>query len=290
MMKGNGQLVKKAKETREQEHRLKPSLRLKTRSEIVNFIHDKGIVSALGGNELPSLISAVMGKAWRPSSKGFSGWLEWWSLKIEGERIGRISSEIERRDDILATRVFRKTKTFVSDKLWPMLDTIVRHQRAIVAKGKILSALEMKLLETIGSEEPIRTDKLRKKLKLEAKENNYKFHRSLTNLESRALIVGAEDPRPEKHLHANIWQTWEKRTHGLSGHARLSYQESVTKLLGESIDACVLTREDQIREWFEWSADIEGAKEILLQSGEIRRADSYLVTSRVPDSSQRHLS
>src|SRR6059036_3858257 len=278
-MKGNGQLVKKAKETREQEHRLKPSLRLKTRSEIVNFIHDKGIVSALGGNELPSLISAVMGKAWRPSSKGFSGWLEWWSLKIEGERIGRISSEIERRDDILATRVFRETKTFVSDRLWPVLDIIVSHQRGFVAKGKILSTLERKLLETVGAEGPIRTDRLRKRLKLEAKENNYKFHRSLTNLETHALIVGAEDPHPEKHLHANIWQTWEKRTHGQVGRARLSYQESVTKLLGESINACVLTREDQIEKWFEWRTGIEGAKNNLLQSGKVRRAGPYLVTS-----------
>ncbi len=289
-MKSNDQLVKKAEETREREHRLKPSLRLKTRSEIVNFIHDKGLVSALGGNELPSLIGAVMGKAWRPSSKGFSGWLDWWSLKIEGERIGQISSEIERRDDILATRVFRKTKTFVSDKLWPVVDSIVRRQRELVAKRKILSDLERKLLETIGSEEPIRTDQLRRKLKLEAKENNYKFHRSLTNLESHGLIVGAEDPHPEKHLHVNVWQTWEKRTHGHAGHARLSYQESVTKLLGESINACVFTREDQIPEWFEWNTDIEAAKENLLQSGEIRRADSYLVTSRVLDSPHRHSS
>jgi len=245
-MKSNGQSVKKAEEIREREHRLKPNLRLKTRSEIVNFIHDRGLVSVLGGNELPSLISAVMGKTWRPSSKGFSGWLEWWSLKIEGEQIGRISSEIERRDDILATRVFRETKTFVSDRLWPVLDIIVSHQRGFVAKGKILSTLERKLLETVGAEGPIRTDRLRKRLKLEAKENNYKFHRSLTNLETHALIVGAEDPHPEKHLHANIWQTWEKRTHGLAGRAHLSYQESVTNLLGESINACVLAREDQI--------------------------------------------
>src|SRR5207249_647272 len=177
-MKSNDQLVKKAEEIRKREHRLKSSFRLKTQSEIVGFIHDRGLVSALGGNELPSLISAVM--------------------------------------------------------------------------GKILSALERKLLETVEGEGPIRTDQLRKQLKLEAKENNYKFHRSLTNLESHALIVGAEDPHPEKHLHANIWQTWEKRTHGHVGHVRLSYQESVTKLLGESINACVLTREDQIEKWFEW--------------------------------------
>jgi len=283
-MKSNDQLVKKAEEIRKREHRLKSSFRLKTQSEIVGFIHDRGLVSALGGNELPSLISAVMGEAWRPSSKGFSGWLDWWSLKIEGKQIASISSEIERREDILASRVFRRTKTFVSDKLWPVLDSIVRHQRELVAMGKILSALERKLLETVEGEGQIRTDQLRKQLKLEAKENNYKFHRSLTNLESHALIVGAEDPHPEKHLHANIWQTWEKRTHGHVGHVRLSYQESVTKLLVESINACVLTREDQIEKWFEWRTGIEGAKNNLLQSGKVRRAGPYLVTSRVPNS------
>ncbi len=289
-MKGNDQLVKKAEDIREREHRLRPSLRLKTQSEIVDFIHDRGFVSALGGNELPSLISAVIGKAWRPSSKGFSGWLDWWSLKIEGKQIARISSEIERRADILATRVFRRTKTFVSDKLWPVLDSIVRHQSELVAKGKILSALERKLLETVEAEGPIRTDQLRKRLKLEARENNYKFHRSLTNLEGHALIVGAEDPHPEKHLHANIWQTWEKRTHNLAAHATPSYQESVSRLLEASIEACVIIREDQIRKWFEWSTDTEVAKENLLQSGKFRRADSYLVTSRVLDSPHRHLS
>ncbi len=289
-MKSNDQLVKKAEEIRQREHRLKPSLRLKTQSEIVNFVHDMGLVSALGGNELPSLISAVIGKAWRPSSKGFSGWLDWWSLKIEGKQIARISSEIERRDDILASRVFRRTKTFVSDKLWPVLDSIVRHQSELVAKGKILSALERKLLETVEAEGPIRTDQLRKRLKLEARENNYKFHRSLTNLEGYALIVGAEDPHPEKHLHANIWQTWEKRTHNLAAHATPSYQESVSRLLEASIEACVIIREDQIRKWFEWSTDTEAAKENLLQSGKFRRADSYLVTSRVLDSPHRHSS
>ena len=45
-----------------------------------------------------------------------------------------------------------------------------------------------------------------------AKENNSRFHRSLSNLESYAMIVGVEDPHPEKHMHANIWQTWDTRT------------------------------------------------------------------------------
>src|SRR5207244_1682706 len=84
-------------------------------------------------------------------------------------------------------------------------------------------------------------DRLRKKLKLEAKENNSRFHRSLTNLESYGLIVGVEDPHPEKHLHANIWQTWDTRTHESRGRASLSYSEALAKLLVKTIDASILS-------------------------------------------------
>jgi hypothetical protein len=45
---------------------LKPNLRLKTQDEIIEFIHEESLVSALGGNELPSFISAILGKPWRP--------------------------------------------------------------------------------------------------------------------------------------------------------------------------------------------------------------------------------
>ncbi len=199
------QLIEKAEETRVREHRLKPSLRLKTTEEIYRFIHDEGLVSFLGGNELPSFISAILGRSWKPSAKGFTGWNDWWSIKISGQSIARISREVEGRKDILATRIFRQTKTFVSRELWPILDTIVKHHGDPAVRRKTFSDLEQKLLETIEAEGSIRTDRLRKKLKLEGKENNSNFHRALTNLESYALIIGVEDPHPEIHLHGNIW-------------------------------------------------------------------------------------
>jgi hypothetical protein len=274
-------LVKKAEEIRVREHCLKPSLRLKTEEEIYSFIHDKGLVSTLGGNELPSFISAVLGRSWKPSAKGFTGWMDWWSIKISAQPLARLSREIEGRDDIFATRIFRRTKTFVSNKLWPILDPIVKYHNQLVQRGKILSNLERRLLKTIDGEGSIRTDRLRRKLRLEAKENNSRFHRALTNLESYALIIGVEDPHPEKHLHANIWQTWNKRTSNLIGRANLSYLEALAKLLEKTVDACVLAREDQIRKWFEWSAEMEAAKEELLKSDGILRAEPFLLSSRV---------
>ena len=256
---------------------------MKTQGEIIEFIHDKGLVSALGGNELPSFISGILGKPWKPSAKGFTGWLDWWSMKISGQSVARVSRDIEGRKDILATRIFRRTRTFVSNKLWPILDPIVKHHQDPTVKQQILSNIELKILETIDTEGSIRTDQLRKKLKLESKENNSKFHRSLTNLESYALIVGVEDPHPEKHLHANIWQTWNARIHEGRGHNNLSYSEALRKLLVKTFDACVLVREDQIPKWFEWSTDMHPVKEKLLLDGAVLRSGPYLVSSGVGD-------
>jgi hypothetical protein len=275
------QLIEKARKVRDQEHRLKPSLRLKTREEIDKFIQDRGLVSALGGNELPSFISAILGGPWKPTAKGFTGWRDWWSIKISGQSVARVSREIEGEKDILATRIFRRTKTFVSDELWPILSTIGKHHLDPTVRRKTFSDLEQRLLETIEAEGSIRTDRLRKQLRLEGKENNSKFHRSLSNLESYALIVGFEDPHPERHLHANIWQTWDARTSEGIDRVSHSYQEALAVLLEKTIDACVLAREDQMRKWFRWSVDMEVGKEDLLKNGRIMKAGPFLLPSRI---------
>jgi len=275
------QLIENAQKIRDREHRLKPSLRLKTQEEIYKFIHDRSLVSALGGNELPSFISAILGRPWKPSAKGFTSWNDWWSIKISGQSVARVSREIEGRRDILATRIFRRTKTFVADELWPELDSIVKHHQDPAVRRKSFSDLEQKLLETIEDEGSIRTDRLRKKLRLEAKENNSKFHRSLSNLESYAMIAGVEDPHPERHLHANVWQTWNMRVGEGMGRFGLSYNEALAKLLEKTIEACVLARGDQIRKWFQWSDDMETAEKDLLRSERIMKAGPFLLTSRI---------
>ncbi len=197
--------------------------------------------------------------------------------------MARVSRELEGRRDILATRIFRRTKTFVSDELWPILSTIVKHHQDPTVRRETFSDIEQRLLETIDAESSIRTDRLRKKLRLEAKENNSKFHHSLSNLESYALIVGVEDPHPERHLHANIWQTWDMRTSKRIGRAGLSYNEALAKLLEKAVDACVLAREDQVAKWFRWSSDMEVVKEKLLLDEAILGAGPYLVSARVRD-------
>lgn len=271
-------LLKRAKEIRVRDHRLKPSLRLRTKEDAIGFLHDEGLVSFLGGNELPSFISAVLGRSWKPSKKGFTSWNEWWSMKISGQPIARASREIEARNDILASRLFRRTKTLVSNKVWPTLDPVVRYHRELLEKGEILSDLERRLLRTIEQEKSIRTDQLRKTLKLEAKENNSRFHRGLTNLENYTLIVGVEDPRPEKHLHANIWQTWESKT-SRETRAQLSYEDSLANLLEMTINACVFAPEKEVAKWFPWGKDMNVAKQELLDKNRILREGSFLLST-----------
>jgi len=169
----------------------------------------------------------------------------------------------------------------VSNELWPILDPIVKHYQEPAVKRETFSGLEQKLLETIEDDASIRTDRLRKKLRLEGKQNNSKFHRSLTNLESYAMIIGAEDPHPEKHLHANIWQTWDTRTGNRAGGGRVSYNEALAKLLGKTLDTCVLASEDQLGKWFQWSNDLEEVKAELLRDEVLLKAGPYLISSRV---------
>ena len=207
--------------------------------------------------------------------------MDWWSVKISGKSVARVSKEVEARRDVLASRIFRRTKTFVSKKLWPILDPIVKHYQDPQVKREIFSDIELKILETVESEGSIRTDRLRKKLKLEAKENNSKYHRSLTNLESYALIIGVEDPHPEKHLHANIWETWERRTREGKRHPSHSYRGAVAELLVQTIDACVLAHEDQVSRWFKWSSDMQAASQQALLDGAVLKSGNYLVSSKV---------
>ena len=82
-------------------------------------------------------------------------------------------------------------------------------------------------------------------------------------------------------MHANIWQTWNTRTSKRIDRAGLSYNEALAKLLEKTIDACVLAREDQIRNWFQWSDKMEVAKEDLLKSESIVKVGQFVLASRV---------
>ena len=276
------QILKRAQDLREKEHRLQPSLRLRTIDEIQEFVHAKGLVSVLGGNELPSVISAILGREWKPSRKGFTSWEEWWSIKISGQNAGHALGQLDRAKDIISTRIFRNSKTLVSQSLWPILNPIVKRHLDLAVKHKILSGLEWKILKVLDDNGPTRTDHLRSRLKLQGKTHTSRFHRALSKLENYALILGYEDPHPERHLHANIWQPWTMRVSpGVKGKPRLAYGDAVMELFAKTLDAAILAPEKEVEKWFQWEGGLSEAKKQLLDSGKILQVGNFIVTARV---------
>ncbi len=276
-------LLSKARTVREKEHRLKPSLRLKTIEDIREFIHDKGLVSTLGGNELPSLISAILGKPWKPTGKGFTSWLDWWNVRISGHRIAYWLRELSTDKDVLETRIFRDTKTLVSRELWPVLKPIVERYRKLALEHRILSAVEWRVMDVLEKRGPARTDRLRAMLQLTGKMNTSPFHRSLAKLEGLGLIVGHEDPKPERHLHANIWRLCSEAFSGRTSKRPPSYGKALEDLLENAIEAAVLVPEKEVKNWFRWNGSIVEAKEMLVSSGRVIRAGNFLLSAEVAE-------
>ena len=273
------EILKEARRVREQEHRLRPGLRLRTIGEIQEFIRDRGIVSVLGGNELPSIISSILGREWKPTGKGFTSWQDWWPLEISGQSAGRALGQLERTEDILSTRIFRHSKTLVSERLWGVLDPIVRHYQELAANHKILSELEWKILELLEDKGPTRTDHLRSQLDLKGKKLTSRFHRGLSDLEAYGLILGYEDPKPERHLHANIWQLWTRRVH--VGKTPTSYQGALKDFLEKTIDASVLAPVGGIGKWFQWNGYFSETIRDLVSEGHALEVDGYYVAARI---------
>jgi hypothetical protein len=100
-------------------------------------------------------------------------------------------------------------------------------------------------------------------------------------LESYSLIVGIEDSHPEKHLHANIWQTWDTRTQKTTRDATLSYEKALAELLERTVNACVIASENQVEKWFPWSKDMKAVTGQLLDQGRVVKAGSFLVSPMV---------
>ncbi len=274
-------MLRRARQLREQEHRLRPGLRLRTLSEIQGYVRDRGIVSVFGGNELPSIISSILGREWKPTGKGFTSWKDWWSLKISGRSAGHALGQLERAEDILSTRIFRESKTLVSDRLWPVLDPIVKHYQALAASHKILSDLEWKILRVLEDKGPNRTDHLRSQLDLEGKQFTSRFHRALSRLEAYGLILGYEDPKPERHLHANIWQLWIQKVH-LEKNL-FSYEEAFVVLLENTINACLLAPVKETGKWFQWNGRLVEAMHKLESSGRVLKVGGFFIPARLRD-------
>jgi len=253
---------------------------LKSLGEAEEFVRNKKLVSVLGGNELPSIVSAFLGREWKPSGKGFSSWLEWWSLKVSGENLGRALAKLERSKVLVPTRIFRKSKTLVSRESWSAIEPVSQYFSSQVPKHGTFSEFETRIFEYIAEKGSIRTDRLREALGVKTKTESVRFHLGLSRLEGFALIFGVEDPNPERHLHANIWSSWKSLHREIQPVRSLSYHEGVGQLLLEALDSAVLASEKEVAKWFQWKQSTLECKEELLNSERIIQAGDFLVTPR----------
>ena len=168
----------------------------------------------------------------------------------------------------------------MSKRLWPILDSIVQHSRKLASERRILSGAEWRILDFLEENGPTRTDKLRVALQLTGKTNTSPFHRSLTKLEGLGLIVGHEDPKPERHLHANIWQLWSQVSER-SKRNPPSYEKALGDLLQCAIEAAVLVPEKEVESWFRWNGSLLEARESLVSSGRVLREGGFLLATTV---------
>ncbi len=179
-------------------------------------------------------------------------------------------------------RIFRDSKTLVSKRLWPVLDPIVQHYRKLASEHRILSGAEWRILDLLEENGPNRTDKLRAALQLTGKTNTAPFHRSLAKLERLGLIVGHEDPKPERHLHADIWRLWRNAS-GLSKQDPPGYGKALEDLLQCVVEAAVLVSEREVENWFRWNGSLVEAKGKLVSSSRVIRAGGFLLSAEAAE-------
>ncbi len=159
------------------------------------------------------------------------------------------------------------------------MDPIVQHYSELASEHKILSKTEWRILDALQDQGPIRTDRLRSTLRLEGKTNTAPFHRALTNLERLGIITGRGDPKPEKHMHANIWRLWKSSTP--RSKTSLNYKDALAELVRRAVDVAVLAAEREIKRWFGWNGEVSAAKESLVANGKFIRAGEFLIASRI---------
>lgn len=178
-------------------------------------------------------------------------------------------------------RILRDTKTLVSKWLWPVLDPIVQHYGKLASEHRILSGAEWRVLDSLEENGPTRTDKLRATLQLTGKTNTSPFHRSLAKLEGLGLIVGHEDPKPERHLHANIWLPWGQVFTERSKKGLPSYEKALGDLLQCTVEAAVLVPEKEVENLFRWNGSLLETKESLVSNGRVLREGGFLLATTV---------
>lgn len=266
-------------------HRLVPSKRLRSLEEARRFVEEVGLITLTPGHGLPSLFAAVQGRPYKQGSQGFALWPaeQWWW--------GR---ELAKSNTILSAKIAGGRELYVSKRLWPLLDQIVRTLEVDMdGRGQTwrsLSPVAKKIHEYLKRNGPTRTDILRQSLGLKTPRQGKIFHRAKRELESSGILLSAAVEMKELGRHAHIgrlslWTHRFPKSIRTRTKLRKSFPQSVAAFLETCIDAAVLVEEKTTGEWLPWMRDEE--KKVvssLVESGRVIRlthgGKTYLTTKK----------
>lgn len=270
---------------RKEFHRQIPTSRLRTLKEAHRFIEEVGVITLTSGHGLPSLFGAIEGRPYKPGSKGFALWPaeQWWW-----------GGELAKSKDILVAKIIGGRELYISKRLWPILDQIIRTlKKDIDNRGRAwrsLSPIAKRIYEHLRRKGPTRTDLLRRRLGLTIPKQGKSFHRAKNELESKGILLSEAVEMKElgRHAHIGRLSLWTHRfPHPLMSTTQLrkSFSHDVSAFLEACLDAAVLVEEKTASKWLAWSR--EESKQIfssLIKLGRVIRltheGKTYLATKK----------
>jgi len=271
-------ILAKAEAWKRKAHRLSLNLRLKSIEEANHFLREHSIVLWNAKAELPNLLDAIIGRVANGQERVYGK---------PAENCYLWRDQIMKNSEFLECRFFSKLATVVHQDLWPYI-TVFASQNRKQAEGESRAKEGKRILGFLSREGPVRTDVLRKELKLTSPEQGRLFHRAKRELQNQLIIVGKTYENPKTHTHAEMLDFWENSVPKQVKAKADQIDQSLAslKLLSATLHSCVLSKEKRISSWFNWTdGGMKETLEKLIQRKDFvriqYRKDSYIIPRKI---------
>jgi hypothetical protein len=253
-------IVLKAEAWKIKSHRLSLSLRLKSTADAKRFIREHAAVLWSEKAEIPNLLDAIIGRIASENERHNS-------RAAESCRIWR--QELLTDPELLECAFFRKRNTVMHQDLWPYLTHFASRNRNRIDEEPLLSKDAKRIYNFLAREGATPAGDMRKGMHSAGLGDARAFRKAEEELQNLLLIAVRKEPQAGKETSIIIFDLWENSM-SKTVRARadqLTERESRLKLLAVALNGSVLTREKDIRRWFNWcSVDCLEALETLVQN------------------------
>lgn len=240
------QMLARAEAWKRKSHRLSLDLRLKSVQEAKKFLKEHSLVLWDSKGELPNLLDAILGRIANEKERS------------EGrpcETCLRWREQLLKDAELVDCLFFRKFSTALHQELWPSATLFARKNRSLAEEGGTVSREALKIMKFLSQEGASRTDEIRKALRYNTPPQARLFHRAKRELQERLIVLTAEDV-DAKGRGKETLTFWSNRMpkQVLARAEQTGESEARLKLLGATLDSCVLSDEKNIRRWFVWDS------------------------------------